>query len=162
MNLHSSNKGMLGTVFVLLLFLLFAVAAMLLALFGAKIYEDTTADMEENSQIRSSLLYVANKLHAGDTAAGCGLTEIDGLPVLCIGEEHEGDFYVTCIYYYGGALREQFLLYSLPFDPAYGEEIVALSDFRMEPVAANKLKITAECGDKERSLTVSLRTGGAA
>lgn len=158
----SSNKGALSSAFVLTLFLLFAVTALLLALFGAEIYEDSADAAEKNSRLRASLLYVSNKLHSGDTAAGCGLLNYEDMPVLCIGEELEGEFYITYIYYYGGALREQFLHSEMPFDPACGEEIAELDDMLMQPMDANRIRITAVYGGESRSVTVALRTGGGA
>lgn len=159
----NSNKGMISTVFVLMLFLLFAITALLLALFGAEVYENTASDAEENSQLRASLLYVSNKLHGGDTAAGCGLlTYNEEMPVLCIAEEFGGEYYITYIYHYDGALREQFLHSGMTFDPAYGEAITELTDFIMEPRDSNRLRLTAVYGEESRTVTVALRTGGAA
>jgi len=114
----------------LLLFSIFIVSSILLALSGADICRDVSDGMTAGSTLRSSSAYLTNKLRScGDAdAVSVGCLEEEG-DLLLIREEYDGEGYYTRIYQYDGWLRESFLWEMSEFDPADGERITEISDF---------------------------------
>ena len=80
-------------------------------------------------EVLPSLSYVANKVRAADRVS---LETRDGLSVLVLTQEFDGDLFETCIYYTGGVLREWFAEAATPFSPEKGETVTALSSFSIE------------------------------
>jgi hypothetical protein len=111
------------TVFALFLLLLFAGMSLLLVMLGGNTYRTITTRMDRNNDLRTSLSYVANKVHA---SGGDGEVRMeDGVEVLAIRQTGTTRDYVTYIYTYRGSLCEYYTAQGDPFSPQLGEEIVA-------------------------------------
>lgn len=146
------------TLCVLLVYCLFAVCSLLLILTGAAGYRNISRKMDGDDQLRASLSYVANKVRAGDEAGGISLEKSGDTDVLAISAEYDGDGYVTCLYWYDGALMEQFLKEKDPFLPADGEKVTSLKQFSItRRGGVLTLSATADTG-RQASMTVCLRT----
>ncbi len=155
--IRSHNKGVTGTVFLLMLFLLFAVLSLALVLYGARVYQGVVGDMDGSYAMRASLNYVSNKLHAADGGCAVNVEEAAGVRVLTIADETGS---VTCIYYYNGTLMEQYVAAGAAFEPAVGQAIVELEDFDCA-IENGGVKLTAQTGEEApRSITVYFRTMG--
>ena len=124
-----NRKHPADTLFVVLLYGLFALLSLLLILIGARVYKRTVEHTEARGDVRASLSYVANKVRAADRVS---LETRDGLSVLVLTQEFDGDLFETCIYYTGGVLREWFAEAATPFSPEKGETVTALSSFSIE------------------------------
>ena len=103
----------------LLIYGIFALFSLFLVVIGARVYRNIVAAGRENTQLRSSFSYVANKVRMSTRAAGSvRLEEQEGMEVLVLESGTEG--YETRIYYYDGALREAYQASDRPLDPKLG------------------------------------------
>lgn len=97
-----------GTLFTMLLFLVFVLCALFTVLTGGKVYENINSRMADNYTGSVALQYFANKVRQGDMAGQVTVKEMEGIPVLELAQDIEGETYVTWIYYYDGSIRELF------------------------------------------------------
>lgn len=136
----------------LLIYGIFALFSLLLVVTGARVYKGVVAVGNENTQMRSSFSYVANKVRMSTRAAGtvC-LKEQEGVQVLVLASTLEG--YETRIYYYEGALWEAYQAVDQPFTPELGEKLMDLSMFQIEETQTGHLLLrTIDTDGNERSL----------
>ena len=142
-----------------LIYGIFALFSLLLVVIGARVYKNIVSNCRqfvstgnENTEIRSSFSYVANKVRMSTRASGsvC-IEEKDGLEVLVLASAVEG--YETRIYYYDGALRELYQASEQPLSPGMGEKLMELSEFRIEETDTGHLVLyAADSKGDERSL----------
>lgn len=138
------------TVFALSLLVLFAGLSLFLVVIGGNTYRAITARMNENNEVRTSLSYITNKVHA--SGGGAAVQSEDGVDTLVLGE---GD-YVTYIYTYEHALYEYYTSADAPFAPNYGEKLVEDVDLSFAQ-EGNFLRATLTQADgSEESVTLRL------
>lgn len=139
-------------VFVLSVFCLFTICSLFLVLIGANVYRGVVDNMDSNNEIRASLSYVSNKVHAagGDVS----LQTIDGQQALVMEETYDHIPYRTYIYQYDGYLMELFADAGRKFTPGDGDRITPISRFSMSQ-RGNMLDLTAT-DRNHRTLTMDL------
>lgn len=121
---------------------IFALFSLMLVVTGARVYRNIVNTGNENTQIRSSFSYVANKVRMSARSAGTvRMEEREGIDVLVLESLTEG--YETRIYYYDGALREAYQAADQDFLPEMGEELMELPEFRMEETENGQLVLYA-------------------
>ncbi|MDR0929277.1 MAG: DUF4860 domain-containing protein [Oscillospiraceae bacterium] len=118
--------------FVFLLLGLFAVLSTMLVLFGVQAYQATIDRTAEHNQARIGHAFVRNALQADDRAQAVTIERMEGLDVLTIAYDYDGEAYVKRIYCHNGALRELFTEASRAFDPTEGESICPAQSFAAE------------------------------
>ncbi|MGI6110665.1 MAG: DUF4860 domain-containing protein [Bilifractor sp.] len=69
---------------VIALFALFMACAILVILFGARVYKSTVEKSNANYSSRTLLSYVTEKIHQNDRAGGVSVGEFDGMPALIL------------------------------------------------------------------------------
>ena len=148
-----NRKHTVDTLFVFLLYGLFALFSLLLILIGARVYKRTVENTEARGDVRASLSYVANKVRASDRAS---LETRDGLSVLVLTQEFEGDLFETYIYYTGGVLREWLAEAGTPFSPEKGETVASLSSFSIEEEDGLLAVTTAGRDGRSHTLHIAL------
>lgn len=161
--MREKNRGVTSSVSLLMLFALFAVLSLMQVLYGARVYERVVARMEDGHALRASLVYVENKLRAHDGKGQATIEDANGVDVLCLWDEDEAN--VICVYFYDGALMEQYISAETVFLPDAGQEIARLSDFTFSHEGDNGFSLVACTWDGTmRSVSVRLRApgGGAA
>ena len=104
--------------FVLVLYLLFALCTMALMVTASSVYENITVSMEQNHSIRTNLSYISTKIRQADRIA---IT--DGRI-----EAYENGF-VSRIYFYDGNICEQYCEAEMEFDAEYGDAITQAESF---------------------------------
>lgn len=145
------------TVFVLLLYGLFVLVSLLLALIGVQVYRNIVSRTSARSEMRACLSYVANKVRSSPEVR---LETRDGLTVLTLPETEGDEPFETLIYFYDGSLRELFQRQTDSFRPAGGEEIVSLTGFAVSESADGLLTVTSrDVGGEEHCLYIQKRTG---
>lgn len=90
--------------FVFMLLGVFAVFSMLLVVLGAQAYRTTVDGAAAHTQKRIVTAFVRNAVRAQDERGAITVEEHDGLPVLALSSELDGERYVQYIYSYGGSL----------------------------------------------------------
>lgn len=156
--MNQKRSQSLQTLCVLLIFCLFTISSLFLVLIGANVYQGVSRKMSDNNQIRATLSYVANKIRTGDEA-GSVITETRGdVDALIITAVYDGDAYHTYLYWYDGALKEQFLGSEEEFLPENGDEITPIPSFSIEQQGQAVTISAAADNGRAQSLTVALRT----
>ncbi len=147
--------------FTLALFLAFAVLALFVVVLGANAYNDISLSSEENYNIRSSFVYLTEKIRQGDAYGSVDVTSLAGSDALVLSQEINNDVYQTWIYLYGGKLNEIFIREGTAFTPESGQEIMDLTGFDIEALSGRLYRMTLmdARGDKYDSL-VSLKGSG--
>lgn len=121
----------LDSLFILLIFGVFAVVSLLLVAIGAGVYQRADEQIRINTEVRSSLSYIANKVRANDRADALSIKTLDGVTVLSMRQDTEAEL-TDYIYYYNGKICEQLTFGDTAFKADYGEAVVAAESFIME------------------------------
>lgn len=114
--------------FVLILFCTFAVVSLSLVSLGGRLYHTTVQQMDDSAEVRACLSYVANKVRAAGTQ-GVSLSEVEGVPALCLTESSGQAAYDTYIYHQNGALYELFLPHGQAPALSLGSELYPVNGF---------------------------------
>lgn len=116
-------------VFVFLLLGVFAVFSTLLVLFGAQAYRATTERTDAHGEDRMLYAFVLNSIRGDDERGVVGLRNEDGIDMLTVFYNYDGEPYEKRIYCYGGYLRELLVPAGYEFDPESGEEVCPAQSF---------------------------------
>ncbi len=138
----NSNTQKVDTVFVMLLFVLFAVTTFVLILMGVKQYQVTADTMGDNYQIRTSTSYLVEKVRQNDNDQGIQIAQLDGTTALALRSKIDDVTYITYIYYYDGYLRELFVSEDSVYTLETGQEIIELEDFKINYTQNGHIEVT--------------------
>jgi hypothetical protein len=154
----NSRGQMTGTLFTMLLFLVFVLCALFTVLTGGKVYENISGRMADNYTGSVALQYFANKVRQGDASGQITVSEIDGTQVLQLRQEFDGEPYVTWIYYYDGSIRELFTYEGSDLSLADGIEVLECEGLSL--AVENGLLKVETLGDGGGKLILSVRSAG--
>ena len=141
----------LDTVFVLIIFSVFAVSVLIVLMLGASIYRNISDVSNEGADERSVLAYIWTKSKNFNEAGMISVTGFHGMDVLAIIEVLGGMEYQTLVYYHDGWLCELFTEKGLGLSPGDGVRVMRLESLAFESVEYGLIRVTA--GD--RSLLIS-------
>ena len=131
------------TVFVLIVFLVFAVSVLMVLLLGATTYGSIT-DMSREGHDESTILsYIWTKVKNSDDSGAITVVDFHGKPTLSIGEEIGGIIYHTLVYHYDGWVYELFSEVSLEFNPEDGVRIIESSELMFEELDYGLIKVSS-------------------
>lgn len=152
---NSSRK--IDTVFIVSLFVMFAITAILLILIGARQYRFTADSMNRNYEIRTASSYLTEKVHQSDTITGVSVVDFSVGSALALTDRQNNQTYITYIYYYDGVLKELFVKEDAAFTPSAGQTIVQLHGFIPEVVHTGLIRITfTDTQNKEYSIYLDI------
>ena len=152
---NSSRK--IDTVFIVSLFVMFAITAILLILIGARQYRFTADSMNRNYEIRTASSYLTEKVHQSDTITGVSVVDFSVGSALALTDRQNNQTYITYIYYYDGVLKELFVKEDAAFTPSAGQTIVQLHGFIPEVVHTGLIRITfTDTQKKEHSIYLDI------
>ena len=161
-----SERHEIDSVFVLLLFTLFAGCILMVLLLGARSYEGMVRRDAGDYTARTGVQYIAAKLRHGDEA-GCVRVgsysdmddrEADEIPTLYLRMQVEGEYFDTKIYYYDGYIRELLCPEDLTLDPEAGQKILAATDFRVSQEDALLRVTIADEEGQEHQIHLAIRS----
>ena len=138
---------MLGILFPLSLFCLFAVCAFLVVMSGAGVYQEAVRSMEDTYSTGTALTYVSEKLRSHDREGDILLTDMGGRTALLLFDEINGEIYESHIYPGEGCLCELTVRDGTEVTPSMGEEILAVKDFTIEGRPGGFLELSARDTD---------------
>lgn len=97
--------------FVLALFGVFAISALVLVTVGADVYQHTVRDMSRNYDDRTAIAYITEKIRQSDYTLSDGshavtLGLLEQQPALILTDEWNGEEYDTYLYLHNGWLKE--------------------------------------------------------
>ena len=157
--LGTDKMHKLDSLFILLIFTVFAVVSLLLVAIGAGVYQRVVGHMQENNGIRSSLSYVSNKVRSADQAGGIDLRQIDGMSVLCIKDPASTAAVTDYIYFYDGNICEAVTFDEMGFDVKYGSSIAGVKSFQMSLTGGRLLDLSvSDQSGKTLETSVCLRS----
>ena len=97
------RKHSIDIMFLMILFLIFTFSAVSVLLMAVNSYKSVVYANEENSNCRTAIAYVREKVRQHDTAGAIELSSIDGVEAI---KMSEGEGYSLYIYWYEGSLME--------------------------------------------------------
>ena len=121
----------IDSIFIMLLFFLFALTAFVLIMIGVRQYKATANAMDYNYEIRTVTSYLREKTRQNSSNSSISIETIDGTNALCLKNTLNNTIYNTYIYYYDGSLREMYLQEGTPFTLNLGQQIVTILGFDM-------------------------------
>ena len=136
-------------VFSMLLVVLVLVSSrtLMCSVLGAQAYRTTVDGASAHTRKRIAAAFVRNAVRAQDERGAIAVEDRDGLPVLALSSEWDGERYVQYIYGYQGQLCELFTAAEYDFVPEDGEPVCAAQAF--EPTLEGDLltiRVTDETG----------------
>lgn len=162
MNVKQEKNHIVDVLFVLALFVVFTLSALVLVILGANVYRQTVNYMDDNYTARTAYSYLTEKVRQNDFHGSVSIGELEGCTALVLTREIGGADYATYLYLHDGSLRELFMRQGsdIGSDPlSAGREIMPLQDWELQNAGDHLLRIglTLEDGtDKE--LYISLRS----
>lgn len=108
--MKQERRFIVDILFVLALFGLFTVSALILVTVGAETYQNTVENMDRNYETRTSVAYLTEKLRQNDSMDSISLSALSGEPALMMTQEINGKNYSTWLYFYDGYLKELLML----------------------------------------------------
>jgi len=120
--MKTPSKRRIDTIFVLIIFSVFALSVLMVLMLGARVYKSMTDIAKERQDERTLLSYVWTKVKINDKNGSIRIGEYFGLNVLCFDEEYEQTMYTTAIYLHDGWVYELYTETSLlaESDPQHG------------------------------------------
>lgn len=139
---ESRHRHTIDMLFLLTLFLVFALSAFMLISLGANIYQKTADRMESNYSLRTSFSYVTEKLRQSDREGAVQIGSFDGCPALILSQEIEGEVYLTYLYEDGGYLKELFAKSGNQLSKDAGRNIFPVREFSLEMLPGSLYRFT--------------------
>jgi len=142
--MRKSEKGRsIDTIFVLIVFSIFAVSVLMVLMLGASIYSNINDIALEGQYEQTVLSYIWTKTKNFDDAGSLHVGDFDGNSALFIDEKLGDYYYRTTIYSHDGWLRELFSEVTFTFSPRDGAQVARIDDLRFEEAAHGLIKVTA-------------------
>ena len=155
----TSSSYSLDTVFVMTLFLIFALTVLSVLMSGANVYKNTVKTMNERYQSRTCISYISAKVRHSNPGS-VYITDFDGVKTLALSETANDSEYLTYIYYYDGYVKELYFEKGLDFTPSDGQDILKMNNLSF---ADEGKMIKVECTDTDNEVTsvlISNTAGG--
>ena len=156
----NQSPRLMQNVFVLLLLALFACLSTFLVMMGAQVYRGTVDRAEKNNGKRIAAAVVRSAVWAQDGGT-VRIEQQDGLPVLVIEDDYDGEIYIKRLFCHDGLLWESYTSAEREFDRESGESLCDLAAFEPE---MNGHKLTVHLTDPDGTqsdVRIRLRAGGA-
>ena len=140
---RKTGNNRIETVFVLIIFLVFALSVLMVLMLGAGVYRNVTETSRAGSDERTALSYIWTRIKNGDEAGSVYIGEFDGQPALCFDEEFYGTNYRTVIYHYDGWICELFSETAFGFFLEDGLKIIEVGDLTFEQADYGLIRISS-------------------
>lgn len=162
MNTKQEKTHIVDILFVLALFVVFTLSALVLVILGASVYRQTVRYMDENYTARTAYSYLTEKVRQNDRYDSIFLGQLEDTDALVLTREINDTAYATYLYLHEGSLRELFMRQGsdIGADPlSTGREILPLADWELEMAGERLLHITLTLEDNSlKELFIALRS----
>jgi len=132
--MNKKSEHTVDALFVITLFLVFAISVVALTGTGAGVYQNVVNKMSSNYNSRTSFSYIYNKVHQSDVDGLVSVGKYMGNDALIISEEIDNITYCTYLYEFDGNIKELFTRSDQEFDPSYGTDILEVEGFSISKV----------------------------
>ena len=150
------EKGLVHTVCVLAVICMFGISAMMLGSVGASVYKNIAERNLNSFELRTSLSYVKTKINQYDEVGRIAVEERDGVKMLILSEEVQGEIFDTAVYFNKGKLYEITGARGMKFKPDDGFAILNVDSFDISENNGLIKLVTTDDGETE-TLYVKLR-----
>ena len=143
------NHGMVDTVFVLVIFCIFAMSVLLVLMLSGSIYGHITDVSSEGRDERIVLSYIRTKIRNTDSKGVISIIDFHGINTLSLKENLGEREFVTWIYVYDGWVRELFHEagnFQIDFMPENGIALVRADFLNFEIIENNLLQVKTGFG----------------
>lgn len=142
-----AKRHFIDLLFTLSLFCVFAVSCLFVIIFGANVYKSTSAAMNHNYNIRTSLSYVCEKVRQNDTVHAIRIDALNSSDALVLTQSYNDTAYETWIYSYQGSLMELYIPKGNDIDPSFGNPIMDVPSFAIEQMTNELYRFTITDSD---------------
>ncbi len=139
----STNHGMLDLFFIIILLSAFAISALIIVMIGARVYQNVTAEMQSNFDLRIPLSYISTKVKQHDAKEAVQLLTKENTDVLVLSSTDQQVSYETWIYTYDQQLYEIMVKKGQQFSLADGLAILPLEGLDLKMEQSKLLQITS-------------------
>ncbi|MDE6675368.1 MAG: DUF4860 domain-containing protein [Acetatifactor sp.] len=162
MNTKQEKNHIVDILFVLALFVVFTLSALVLVILGASVYKQTVSYMDDNYTARTAYSYLTEKVRQNDLYNSISLGQLEDTDALVLTREINGTTYATYLYLHEGSLRELFMRQGsdIGTDPlSAGQKILPLTDWTLEMEEEHLLHIALTLEDNShKDLYIALRS----
>lgn len=159
MKQKKENQHMIDALFVITLFCLFAVSAIILIAVGAKVYKNTINHMETHFTTNTALSYITEKIRQNDRSGSLTVCEMGDSNALRFSQTVHGEEYCTYIYLDNGYIKELFAKSDFPPDPDAGQDILPVQNFFIQTESDSLYKIIlVDKNNKISSVVVNIKS----
>ena len=127
--LKATGERRIDTIFVLIIFCIFALSVLAVLMLGATVYKNMSEITRDGQAERMFISYIWTKVKNRDDSGSVYIGTFAGLPALCFDEEYSGTKYRTVVYHYNGWAYELFSEVGLDFSPQDGIRVVEIDEF---------------------------------
>ncbi|MGN0473427.1 MAG: DUF4860 domain-containing protein [Lachnospiraceae bacterium] len=159
MNQSKESKHVVDVLFVIALFCVFAICALMLVIIGADVYKKTVRDMDENYDSRTAFAYVTEKIRQNDVANALSIKPFGESDAICITEYYNDTAYITYLYLHDGFLCELNMRGDSKLDPSSGDSILPVQSFFIEQVNPQLYLVKLATSTDTTTLYISTRSG---
>ncbi len=142
----TEKKHMVDFLFPAALFFVFALCALAVILFAARVYKKTVDSSNASFGADMACAYITERVHQNDEGR-ISLGEVEGKKAMVFETELSGSIYRTYIYEDGGFLKELFARDGAPLSAASGDMIMEIQNLEIEEIKTDLYKVT--CTDNE-------------
>jgi len=132
----------IDTVFVLVVFSIFAISVLMVLMLGASIYRNINEISTERQSEHTALAYIWTKTRNFDQAGSISAGEFNGVSALIIDEMINDAHYRTMIYNHDGWLLELFSDANLEFSLNDGIRVVTVDNLSFEAIDYGLIQVT--------------------
>jgi len=147
------RKRRIDTIFVMVVFCVFAISVLMVLMLGASIYRNVTEVSRESQCERTAFAYIWSKVKNNDNADTIFVGEFDGHSALFFYERIGDRLFRTAIYHHDGWVTELFADPELGLGPDAGVRIMRLDDLSFDELEFGLIRVISG----SRSLLLSSR-----
>ena len=140
--IKATGRNKIDTVFVLIIFSVFALSVLMVLMLGASIYKNMTEITSDGQSERTLLSYIWTKTKNNDKEGIVRVGEFSGLSALCFDEDIDGTHYTTVIYQYDGWVYELFSETGIEMWPEDGVRVMRIDDLEFEEPGYGMIKVS--------------------
>ena len=158
MNKMRNNQNRVDTVFVLMIFCVFAVSVLLVLMLSGSTYQNMIEISREGQNERIALSYIRTKVRNTDSADSIYVSYFNELSALSLKETFGATTFITYIYLYNGWIHELFHERGQDFEPQHGIPVIQAESLSFETIDNGLIRVTTDFG----SLLIFPRSGAGA
>ena len=152
--LRNNSAEKLDTIFVLMVFCIFAASVLMVLMLGGSVYQNTNEIINEHYDERTALSYIWSRVKNADEAGLIYVDDFEGITTLFLEEAYDGYSFETLIYLYEGWINELYCEVGYAFGPEFGTQILKAERLDFEALENGLIKATTSAG----SIVISPRS----